>query len=121
MIYVLIQLNEYYDAELYASIAYECLTKPIDPEAKEVSQIAQLLAEVTYSLLSHNEATDVDMLEAEMLARKSFLINDKIYGPEDSSTVLALLTLARILMLIENHDDEVEDLLKCLLALFIRF
>lgn len=38
MIEVLIKLGEVYDAERYARICYECLTRPVDTESKEVGE-----------------------------------------------------------------------------------
>jgi hypothetical protein len=95
MIHILIMLEEYVDAERYARISYECLTRPIDTESEEVANAAMLLADVTFQLIL--DGKDGDIEEAEMLARKSLRIMQKIDGLNACSACSIKIVLSNIL------------------------
>jgi hypothetical protein len=97
LINVLIQTEEYEDAERYARITYECLTRPVDTESEEVANAAESLANVTYLLIHRKGVKDGDIVEAEMLSRKSLRIKEKIYGANNPATVNSKIGLSNIL------------------------
>jgi tetratricopeptide (TPR) repeat protein len=114
LIKILIQTEEYYDAERYAIICYECLTRPVDTESDEVAFAAEALARINHELVARNKGGDHE--KAEYLCRKSLRIWESLYEPDVFPIGIALDTLSDILILKENHDDEVKDLLERLLA-----
>jgi hypothetical protein len=61
-----------------------------------------------------------DIMEAEMLGRKSLRINEILHGANHSETVHSRITLANILQVNGNHDDERKSLLEQCLAINIR-
>lgn len=69
LINILILLEEYYDAERYARICYECLTKPVDTQSEEVRRAAEFLSRVTLKLIEKDvDDKGHDIVEVEMLA-----------------------------------------------------
>jgi tetratricopeptide (TPR) repeat protein len=116
MIEILITLEEYEDAERYARISYECLTRPTDTESEEVADAAMTLASVTYNLICCGK--DGNMAEAEMLARKSLRITQKNHGCDTSSVKIIL---SNILSKKDgDHDCERKSLLEQCLASYIK-
>jgi tetratricopeptide (TPR) repeat protein len=119
MISVLTVLEEYEDAERYARICYECCTRPIDTESEEVADAAVELAHVTSKLILNGK--DGDIVEAEMLARKSLRIMQKIYGSNTSNTCPDKITLSNILSAkCGNHENERKSLLEQCLASYVK-
>lgn len=104
--------KEYYDAERFSRFCYQSLTRPIDSESEEVASVARSLAEATYHLIVSKGVEGGDLLEAEMLSRKSLRICEKFYGRNHFTAVSILSTLSNILRLKGGHDDEVKSLLE---------
>jgi hypothetical protein len=83
LVKTLIVLKEYYDAQRFASICYEILTRPIDTESDEVADAAYSLARVSFYLIRDQdaerggEAMERDLKFMEMLLRKAIRI--KVY------------------------------------------
>lgn len=105
--------SEYYDAEGYARICYECLTRPVNSESEEIAEAAVLLASVSFHLCQQQGIKEgEDIAEAEFLARKSLCILQRINGPADNVHFAnAIGTLADILQWIGNQDNEVQGYL----------
>jgi tetratricopeptide (TPR) repeat protein len=120
LIEFLIQIEEYEDAERYARITYECLTRPFDTESMDVADAAQYLANVTYKLICRDGAEDSETMEAEMLSRKSLRIKEKLYGTNHCIIVNSKICLSNVLSIEGNHDDERKLLLEQCLAINIR-
>lgn len=70
LISVLIHLRENYDAERYARICFECLTRPVSKEDDAVAEAAEQLAEITWILMQENGLKTGDIVESEILAWK---------------------------------------------------
>jgi hypothetical protein len=66
-------LSHYYDAERFARICYEALTRaPLDPDSFEAAEAAINLVNASCNLIKSNGPDSADKEEAEMLARKAF-------------------------------------------------
>jgi tetratricopeptide (TPR) repeat protein len=120
LIGVLILIKEYEDAERYARITYECLTRPVDTESIKVAIAAESLARLTFELVCKKGVEGGNIMEAEMLCRKSLRIKEKICGTNDTATINSRITLSNILQVNGTHDDERKDLLEQCLAINIR-
>lgn len=120
MIQNLIDLKEFGDAERYARISYDCLTRPVDTESIGVAHAAMALADVTYKLICESKQEGWNMLEAEMLARKAIRIYEKIYGHDNLAyQATAFQVLSKILTSIGNHDIEAKDLFEKALSIYV--
>jgi tetratricopeptide (TPR) repeat protein len=118
LIPVLIQLQDFDDAERYARFLYQELTgKSEDNEGKEVAIAANSLASIIYMLMSKGGIVG-DILEAEELSRKSLRIMQRIYGPDFCSKACFQSTLSRVLRQKGNHDAEVKVLMEQCLAFY---
>ena len=85
MIDFLIKSNELYDAERYARISYECLSRPESDQNNDmVANVSHALASVTLQLLKQgSKAKDIgNKVECEMLAKKALrcVSNDRAYS-----------------------------------------
>lgn len=123
LINVLIDLEEYYDAERFARVAYElirggCLQRPDNNECIEIANAAQSLAEVSYHLIVQNGPDRCDIEEAEMLAKKAVRIRENT-EPSIGPTSRAVKILIDILQL-RNHDDEAKQILERSLAAILK-
>jgi hypothetical protein len=78
LIYELIELKEYHDAERYARMYYKQSTEPVDTENLEVSNAAELLAEAISMLYCQYGPEKFVILEAEILSRKALRITETI-------------------------------------------
>lgn len=72
LIRMLIKSDEYYDAERYAIVCYECLTRPVDTKSKKVAQAAESFARINYFSIVRNQSGNLDNLES--LCRNSLRI-----------------------------------------------
>jgi hypothetical protein len=122
LIKILIRTEEYFDAERFARICYECLTRPIDTESNEVGFAAEALATVTHRLLLQNGSSSSfgNIEEVEMLARKALKIKERIHGQNHYFTSSILYLISNILRLKKSREDEVLDLLDRSLAMSIK-
>jgi hypothetical protein len=121
LIDILIQLKEYYDAERYVRILYECITRPIDTESDDVANAAISLATITFKLVDQKGPEGGDVVEAEMLARKCIRIKEKVFGVDHVMIVETLNDFFCILQLKENSDDKSIELLEKCLAISVKF
>jgi hypothetical protein len=110
----LIELGEFYDAERYSRMSYECLTRPIDTESLDVANAAESLADVIYQLFLCKGLEGGDIVEAEMLARKSLRILEATFGSDDICTIKVLLS--NILQIRGDRNNERKALLEQCLA-----
>lgn len=120
LITLLIATNEYYDAERYARISYECLTRPIDTECLEIGNAAESLARVSYELIVQNGPESGDIVETEMLARKAIRIRGRILGRNHPDLTRIFLTLSNILKMKGNCYKERRGLLEQALSIEIK-
>lgn len=114
LIGVLINLEDYIDAERYVRICYECLTSRDnrnkgDPESIEVGDVCLSLARVTQKLIERNSKECGDVAEVEVLFRRAL-----------HSRNHCLKELSNFLVLKGNNDEEVKDLLERYLAVSIK-
>lgn len=70
-----------------------------------------------YYLLCEKSSVRVDIVEADMLSRKSINIYEKFNGIDHQYVPTFLGTLASVRMLKGNYDDEVTDLFERCLAI----
>jgi hypothetical protein len=91
----LLSTEEYYDAERFARISYECLTRPVDTESYMVADASESLATAMFRLNRNDK--NWDSTEAEMLCRKALRIKNIVYGPNHVMQMRLLATLADIL------------------------
>jgi hypothetical protein len=120
LINVLILTEEFEDAERYARISYECLTRSVDSECEEIANASESLANVTFELICRKGVEGGDIMEAEMLCRKALRIKEKIHGANQGMTVNTRVHLSNILSVRGIHDNERERLLQQCLAINIR-
>jgi hypothetical protein len=73
LIKTLLKTGEYRD-ERYCCVSYKCLTRPIDTETENVAYAAESLALVTTNLILTTGGESSDLVEAEILARKSLSV-----------------------------------------------
>jgi tetratricopeptide (TPR) repeat protein len=118
MIRTITEIGEHKDSERYARISYECLTRPIDNESEVIADAAQTLAQVIHTLICSGE--DGDIVEAEMLARKSLRIKEGIHGVNHSLTCTVKITLSNILQRKTGGNEERKSLLEQTLASFVK-
>jgi hypothetical protein len=121
----LLMSNDFYNAERYGRIAYECHTRPVDPENGAVAKAANDLSMALHGLISEKAVENVStsIEETEMLARKVLRIIRRIYGIDNRGLPQYLNGLAETLQLKENStdDDEVFNLVKECLTTHRRF
>jgi hypothetical protein len=64
--------GDYYDAECFARVCYDILTRsPLDPDSLEAANAASNLANESVNLINKNGPENADIEESEMLARKA--------------------------------------------------
>lgn len=79
LVEILLQTHNFYDAERYARISYECLTRPVDNESIQIVDAAASLASASLQLLKENSVEGCDIVEVEMLSRKTLRIAEAFY------------------------------------------
>jgi tetratricopeptide (TPR) repeat protein len=127
LIRTLIQTGELYDAERYAQVAYELLTRPIDPESLDVADAAEIYARVTYYLIEKNGYDSNDLtgiIKIELLCRKALQIMDRLFGSIYIKKRNLLVTLYNTLRLKNANlsvNAEENNLLKEITSLDIHF
>lgn len=106
------------EAEGFARISYECLTRPVDNESEEVADAARSLADNIDAVL--RSGGDGDIVEAEMLSRKALRIMTGIHGSNHFVTSSVKIELSNILGHSSNSNDERKALLEQTLPSFIK-
>lgn len=118
LVHFLIVNRDYIDAERFARISYQCLSKSGTIESESVANFAMYLAIATFELISLNivDSVDVCMIgnieEVEMLLRKSIRINEKINGYNHYSIIDGLITLSNVLRFIYKNNESDSLLLR---------
>jgi tetratricopeptide (TPR) repeat protein len=120
LISCLIELGEFYDAERYSRMCYECLTRPIDTESLDVADAAESLADVTYRLFLSEGLEGGDIVEAEMLARKSLRIKEATFGPDNYMTCPIKIILSNLLQVRGDRNYERKALLEECLTIYLK-
>lgn len=90
-------------------------TKPVKVENRALADASYSLSSVMLELVKQQGPKTCDILEAEMLARKSIRIKNMFDDVKDFTTSPFIDKLSKILQLKGNHDDEEMELLKQLL------
>jgi hypothetical protein len=122
LIQALGQTHDYYDAEWFARICYEALTRaPLDPESYEAARAATRLANASRHLIDENGADSADIEEAEMLARKAVRIVKKVKGPCSEEIRFSFSFLMDIKCHKNNYGQETKGLLEDYLSDAIRY
>lgn len=117
---ILIALELYDDAQRYARICYECLTRPVDTKSLEVAESAQSLGHGILRILSSGSNEGGYIIEAEMLVRKAISIKSKLFIRDHPYILHHLQTLSEILQYKNengDHDQEVQGLYERCLAM----
>jgi tetratricopeptide (TPR) repeat protein len=122
LIQTLSQTGDYYDAERFARICYEALTRaPLDPESREAADAATRLANASRHLIKQNGADNADIEEAEMLARKAVCIMKKVKGHCSKQMRFSFGALMDIKCLKIDYGQETKGLLEDYLSDAIRY
>jgi tetratricopeptide (TPR) repeat protein len=96
LVTILIELKELYDAERFANVIYESLTKPIDADNLAVAEAASIYARATYCLIKNNGYNNSnlnDVIKIEMLSNKALRIMDGLFGSVYGNKINILTTL----------------------------
>jgi tetratricopeptide (TPR) repeat protein len=113
--------GDHYDAERFARICYQCLTRPpLDPESYEAAKAAGNLARASYNLIEANGLGSADIEEAEMLASEAVRIIRALKGPSDVNIPCFLLVLVNIRFKKKDYGEGAKSLLEDYLAHAIR-
>jgi hypothetical protein len=92
--------GDYYDAERFARVCYDSLTRaPLDPDSIEIAIAARNLADSSCSFIQENGPKIADIDEAEMLAIKAAQIIKELKGPGSSDMINAFSILVSVLFL----------------------
>jgi hypothetical protein len=122
LVQILGHTGDYHDAERFARICYEGLTRaPLDPESVEAAKGAATLAQATCNLISKNGPESADIEEAEMLARKAIRIMKERKGPASNELGYVFESLVRVRLLKEDFTGETKSLLEDYLSDAIRY
>jgi hypothetical protein len=122
LIEILISMGEFYDAERFARVVYDGLTRPpLDPESFEVARAASHIAEASYNLLKINgiDSAGIDIEDAEMLARKAVCIFKNLDSPVHNTThdtTYSFCTLVEIKFFKNDFGEETKSLLEDFLS-----
>jgi hypothetical protein len=73
-----------------------------------VTDAAESLALVTTNLILTTGGESSDLVEAEMLARKSLSVQKLVYGPNHFMAVNSQIILSHVLSVNRNHNNEVK-------------
>jgi tetratricopeptide (TPR) repeat protein len=113
LIEILNKTEDYYDAERFARVCYDGLTRPpLDPDSYEAADAAKNLAEASCNLIMKNGPEAADIEEAEMLARKAVRIIKHLQGAGNEELSMSLDTLVNILLLKKDFSNETRILLE---------
>jgi hypothetical protein len=113
--------GDHYDAERFARICYQSLTRPpLDPESYEAAKAAGNLARASYNLIKANGPGSADIEEAEMLAIEAVRIIRALKGRSDIFIPCFFDVLVNIRLLKKDYGDGTKSLLEDYLADAIR-
>ena len=73
-----------------------------------MTDAAESLALVTTNLILTTGGESSDLVEAEMLARKSLSVQKLVYGPNHFMAVNSQIILSHVLRVKRNHNNEVK-------------
>jgi hypothetical protein len=105
--------GDFYDAERFARVCYEALTRgPLDPDCFEAARAAMNLANASCNLIIKNGPESADFDEAEMLARKAVRIVKELKGPGSNKMIIASQILFEVTLMKRNFIDETKNLLE---------
>jgi tetratricopeptide (TPR) repeat protein len=121
LIKILNATGEFYDAERFARVCYEGLTRvPLDPDSCEAAKAAINLANASCLLIEANGPESADIEEAEMLARKAVRIMMELKGPGISDMMYAFQALVNVIFTKKDLTDQTKSLLEDYLSDSIR-
>lgn len=121
LIQVLISTKDFYNAERFARICYECLTRSsLDPESYDAGDAARNLALASCELLEANGLESANIEEAEKLARESVRIMKILEGSTSGDVKSSFNVLVRVLTLKNDCGDDLKSVLEDQLSYAIR-
>jgi tetratricopeptide (TPR) repeat protein len=98
LIMILGQTGDHYDAERFARICYETLTRaPLDRESFEAAKAATNLSCASINLIDANGPESADIEEAKLLARMAVRIIKKLKGFDSTEYAWSFGNLGEIL------------------------
>jgi hypothetical protein len=122
LIEILNRTGNYYDAERFARVCYEALTRaPLDPNSYEAADAARNLANASCNLIETNGFKSAVIEEAEMLARKAVRIMKELKESKSIEMINTFQTLVNVLSTKKDFSDETKRLLEDYLNYAIRF
>jgi tetratricopeptide (TPR) repeat protein len=121
LIEILNETGNYYDAERFARVCYEALTRaPLDPDSFEAANAASNLADASRNLINENGPLSADIKEAEILARKAVRIVRELKGPFSFEMRNAFRSLVNVIFLKGDFTNETKSVLEDFLSDAIR-
>jgi hypothetical protein len=122
LIEILNRTGDYYDAERFARVCYDGLTRaPLIPDSFEAAIAASNLANASCNLINKNGPESADVDEAVMLARKAVRIIKELKGPTAIETLNAFNTLVNVVHVKKDFTDETKSLFDDYLSDVIRY
>jgi tetratricopeptide (TPR) repeat protein len=113
LITILGRTGDFYDAERFARICYEGLTRhPLNPDSCEAAKAAGDLSEASINMIEAKGPESADIIEAEMLARKAVRIMKELKGCGSLEFLNAFNSLSKVIMLKKDFSDESKSLLE---------
>jgi hypothetical protein len=123
LINILIEKKEYYDAERFSRICYECLKRTDDCESYLMCKVMRDLANASFNLfVIDNNKDTLNSIEIEMLLRNAINIEEKYYGHDSIDMIKLLLQLVSVIRFFknENRENEIKAILEDILAISIK-
>jgi hypothetical protein len=106
LIRALSKTEDYYDAERFARICYQSLTRPhLDSESFEAAKATGNLAKASYDLIEANGLDSAGIEEAEMLTRDAIRIIRALKGSSDPFVGFFSSTLIQIKFIRKDYGD----------------
>jgi hypothetical protein len=115
--------GDFNDAERFASVCYDSLTRPpLDPDSYEAADAAKNLAGTSYDLIMANGPGSINLEEIEILARKAVRIIKKLKGPASDKFTWSFNVLSDIIIFLKkDYGEETKCLLEGYLTDAIKF
>jgi hypothetical protein len=112
-IFILGKTGNHYDAERFARICYQALTRhPLDPESFEAAEAAINLSSASCNLIQANSSESADIEEAEMLAIEGVRVIEELKGLDSADYGCSFSALVHVLFLKKDYGEDTEGLLE---------
>jgi hypothetical protein len=117
LISTLCHTGDHYDAERFARICYDSLTRPpLDPESHETAKARTNLVHVSYNMIIANGSDSADIEEAEIVVEKAVCILKELNGPANNDVIDDLEVLINIKYLKKDWGSEAKSILEDFLS-----